>query len=77
MLYKKSSIICRKKKKFEGFIWYDIEAFVNENGIHEANLIMAKRRCLKCLKDTNFCVECDKKYEFSKIENFVEWVLTE
>jgi len=69
-----------EKKKFQGFIWYDIEAFVNEDGFHEANLIMAKRRCTNCLNVYNIssiCSECNLKYEFTKIEDFISWILNE
>jgi hypothetical protein len=57
---------------------FDIEAFVNDDGFHEANLVMAKRRCLKCLENNSkICFDCDPKYEFETMELFVNWVLLE
>ncbi len=59
------------KSKFGGFIWFDIESFVNDQNYHQANLIMAKRRCEECLEiKENFCESCDKKYSFDDIESF-------
>jgi hypothetical protein len=46
------------EKKFSGFVWFDIEAFVNEDGFHEANLVMAKRNCIICLNSSKNCDIC-------------------
>jgi hypothetical protein len=76
--YIKKALDNENNKKFNGFIWYDIEAFVNDDGFHEANLVMAKRRCLKCLENkSKICFDCDPKYEFETMELFVNWVLLE
>jgi hypothetical protein len=76
--YIKKALDNENNKKFNGFIWYDIEAFVNDDGFHEANLVMAKRRCLKCLENNSkICFDCDPKYEFETMELFVNWVLLE
>ena len=72
----KKNHVKKFKSKFGGFIWFDIECFVNDQNYHQANLIMAKRRCEKCLEiKENFCENCDKKYSFDDIESFVFWCL--
>ena len=66
------------EKKFGGFIWFDIECFVNEENYHEANLIMAKRKCANCLADRfSVCDLCGEKYAFRNIQAFVEWCMIE
>ena len=62
-------------KRFAGFIWFDIEAFMNEDGFHEANLIMAKRMCKECLSSSQKCDICLEKYSFVNIQEFVSWCL--
>ena len=66
----------KSKKKFKGYVWFDIEAFVNSENYHEANLIMAKRLCIICLDNEKVCDFCLIKYEFTKIEDFVSWALS-
>ena len=63
------------QKKFAGYVWFDIEAFVNTNGFHEANLIMAKRKCVFCLTKDFECDLCLPKYSFTNIQEFVNWCL--
>jgi hypothetical protein len=70
-----------KKKietKFGGYVWFDMECFVNENNFHEANLIMAKRKCSHCLleREKN-CLLCDVKYSFENVKEFISWALLE
>jgi hypothetical protein len=61
--------------KFSGYVWFDIEAFVNEKGFHEANLIMAKRRCIDCLENSLVCRICSSQFSFDNTEEFVAWCL--
>ena len=66
------------REKFRGFVWFDIETFVNSENYHEANLIMAKRKCNDCLDDKiSSCELCCQKYAFYNMEEFVSWCLQE
>ena len=76
--YIKQNDVKKFEQKFGGFIWFDIECFVNEENFHEADLIMAKRKCVDCLADrSNLCELCAEKYAFPNIEAFVNWCLIE
>lgn len=74
----KKNISKKSESKFGGFIWFDIECFVNDQNYHEANLIMAKRRCNNCMiLKANFCEICDQKLKFDNIQDFVLWCLND
>ena len=66
----------KTEQKFGGYVWFDMECFVNENNFHEANLIMAKRKCAQCpQKREENCDLCYKKYSFEDVKQFVDWCL--
>jgi hypothetical protein len=72
---KKEDFKRKNIKSFAGKIWFDIEAYTNDQNFHEANLIMAKRLCKICQINKTLCEKCTKKYEFKNIKEFVKWVL--
>jgi hypothetical protein len=63
----------KKDKKFKGYIFFDYEARVN-NGIHEPNLIIAKKVCDDCIDEAkNDCEKCCKKI-FESNDDFCCWL---
>lgn len=65
----------KNPKPFEGFIFFDFEAFVNENGDHEVNLAMAQKICVKCLASNEKCSDCEIKHVFYNIQDYCNWAL--
>ena len=65
-----------KEKKCKGFIFFDYEAFVNKDGVHQANLVIASRVCQKCLSKEN-CLENCKLMQFETNEEFCDWLFTD
>jgi hypothetical protein len=65
----------RTRRKNKGYIFYDYEAFVNERDVHEANLVVATKKCNNCILNNNSCQEnCDTKIFYSN-DKFCEWLL--
>jgi len=63
-----------KKKKFNGYIFFDYEAG-STNGTHNPNLIVIKKICCKCLDSTptHKCNDCEN-IKFFDNSKFCEWL---
>lgn len=74
---KRSSIHKKKNNSNDskGLIFYDYEAFVNEKGIHEANLIVCSRVCKNCLSSKH-CSDCSI-LRFENNDKFCEWLFSD
>ena len=62
-------------KKFNGYIFFDYEAYRSIDGTHVPNLVIAKRKCVQCLVTSSSCADCDKIYKFYNNKDFCEWLL--
>ena len=60
-------------KPFEGYIFFDYEAF-QENGIHIPNLIIANKVCKKCLEIGGMCKELCQKICVDNNDSFCSWL---
>ena len=67
----------KKAEKFEGFVFFDFEAYESEAGPHVVNLAKAKKVCVPCceLPISDHCVECLKQHTFYNILDFCKWAL--
>ena len=65
---------CKKDKKFAGYIFFDYEAF-QENNVHIANLVIAEKICSHCL-DEKVCKSNCRQFEFNSSEDFCEWLFS-
>ena len=65
-----------QKNKCEGYIFYDYEAFVNKEGYHEANLVIASAKCINCIDKTGVCEKNCQVYTFQSNEDFCKWLFT-
>ena len=67
----------KKTNKFEGYIFFDFEAFADDTTlIHTVNLAMAQLICKDCLdiqEPTLRCEKCRQKYIFPSIKEYVNW----
>lgn len=49
--------------KFNGYIFFDYEAYIDMNGYHIPNLVMCQKVCKNCLDKDYFCSQiCEKKF---------------
>ena len=62
-------------KKFNGYIFFDYEAYQSVNGTHIPNLIMAQKVCTTCQDSAIRCNNCLKKYIFYNNDSFCRWLL--
>ncbi len=61
---------------FQGYIFFDFEAFENVQGDHEVNLAMAQKVCEKCLASCgDLCENCNIKHIFYNITDYCKWAL--
>jgi hypothetical protein len=63
-----------KNDKFEGYIFFDIETYTDENTTHHPNLIVAAKRCSTCLEKNNICTNCKEFFTFYSMDSFCEWI---
>ncbi|CAF0902143.1 unnamed protein product [Brachionus calyciflorus] len=61
-----------EEEKFDGFIFFDYEAYV-DNGVHVPNLVMAQKVCIKCLNSKERCIDCNQ-YISKENNSFCEWL---
>ena len=73
-----SEKIQQKKKKFEkkfnGYIFFDYETYLDESGKHIPNLIMAQTICSDCLDTNERCAEDKLKHVFYSNDEFCSWL---
>ena len=62
-------------KKFNGYIFFDYEAYRGEDGNHVPNLIIAQIVCINCLDEENRCNDCSKMLYFENNNDFCDWLL--
>ena len=64
-----------KTKKFEGFVFFDFESYLNEENKHVVNLAMAKKVCKECLDIPyqNRCSMCTQQYIFYSLKEYCDW----
>ena len=64
-----------KTKKFEGFVFFDFESYLNEENEHVVNLAMAQKVCKECLDIPyqNRCSMCTQQYIFYSLQNYCDW----
>jgi hypothetical protein len=66
----------KKKRPFRGFIFFDLESYINEvTGNHVVNLAMAQRVCLKCMDLKTRCEICQEVIKYYNISDFTDFVL--
>ena len=65
----------QKEKKFAGYIFFDYEAF-QENNVHIANLVIADKTCFDCLEEKKCKNNC-KIYIFYSNKDFCDWLFSE
>ena len=66
----------RSIDKFNGYIFFDYEAYQDENGEHVPNLIIAKRICKDCLEHDTLCHDCQQLHIFHNNNEFCAWLLS-
>lgn len=66
-----------EEEKSKGLIFYDYEAHVNSTGVHEANLVIASKKCIHCLNSVEAnCYQKCKIYKFYDNDSFCEWLIS-
>jgi hypothetical protein len=66
----------KKEAKFNGLIFFDYEAFV-ENSIHVPNLIIAHKVCVDCLDKVDMCkIKC-QKICVDNNDTFCKWLFSQ
>ena len=65
----------KAEEKFDGFIFFDYETYLNDEKIHIPNLIMAKKICVNCIDRTEECNECIKMFCFTENNEFCKWLI--
>lgn len=71
----KNELKKRQKPKCSGFIFYDYEAYADNEGRHIANLIKASRICNDCLSENMCSSKCQKNlYTFYNNTDFCDWL---
>lgn len=73
--YKKAKQKNQNDKISKGLIFYDYEAFVNSQGIHQANLVIASRKCSNCLLSKE-CVQDCGLVSFEDNDSFCDWLFS-
>ena len=77
LCYIKSGIIKNKKnEKFEGFIFFDYEAY-QENSFHVPNIVIAHKVCVNCLDKKEMCKEVCEKICVDNNDTFCEWLFNQ
>jgi len=66
----------KKNDKFDGYIFFDIETYTDNNTNHHPNMIVAAKRCSTCLESNNTCINCNNYYTFYTMNSFCEWIFT-
>ena len=61
--------------KFEGYIFFDYEAYRKDDGTHEPNLVIARKICKNCLDVDTRCNSCQEIHKFWNNEDFCHWLL--
>ena len=67
----------KQKKKFKGYVFFDFECFVNDEGNHQVNLAIAQKVCLNCRDSLKRCMKCSEKFVCYNIQDFVKFMLKE
>ena len=62
-------------EKFNGYIFFDYEAYEDERGIHVPNLIVAQVVCKHCMDLSERCNRCNRFYKFYNNDEFCKWLL--
>jgi hypothetical protein len=79
MLTVKQSEALKKRNpsnpNFKGFVFFDFEAYEDEDGYHTVNLAMSQRVCVECLDADERCEECTPKIIHYNINEWVRWML--
>ena len=70
--------IDKQLDEIKGYIYFDYEAYLDENKRHVPNLVMAMKVCLNCSNKNNLeCDECKIQYKFIDNIAFCEWLFNQ
>ena len=70
--------IDREPDAIKGYIYFDYEAYVDENNRHVPNLVMALKVCINCSNNKHLeCNECKIQHKFYDNLSFCEWLFNQ
>ena len=61
-------------KKFEGYIFFEYETYLDDQNQHIPNLIMAQTICKECLESDELCDDDVVRYSFNNNNDFCNWL---
>ena len=76
LCYMKQEPPNKKEDKFNGFIFFDYEAFV-EKSVHVPNLIIAHKICINCIDKLDMCKISCQKICVDNNDTFCKWLFAQ